>query len=143
MVSSISTNPIWVVKTRLQLDRERRPTSLGSVVRSIWRESGLRGFYLGLTASIYGISETVVHFVVYEYLKARLVERRGGEPGPSLFLGLMGCGAASKAGATCLAYPHGEYGYGQLATLHILHQSCMQLQMSGLAPFVTESYIPA
>ena len=109
VISSISTNPIWVVKTRLQLDREVRPTSLGSVVRQVYREGGLRAFYLGLTASFYGTSETVVHFVVYEHLRARVAGWLGGE-GQDLrhFLGFMACGAASKTGATCLAYPHGE-----------------------------------
>jgi len=107
VISSISTNPIWVVKTRLQLDREVRPTSLGSVVRQVYREGGLRAFYLGLTASFYGTSETVVHFVVYEHLRARVAGWLGGE-GQDLrhFLGFMACGAASKTGATCLAYPH-------------------------------------
>ena len=109
IISSISTNPIWVVKTRLQLDRELRPTSLGSVVRQVYREGGLRAFYLGLTASFYGTSETVAHFVVYEHLRARVAAWLGGD-GQDLrhFLGFMACGAVSKTGATCLAYPHGE-----------------------------------
>lgn len=108
-VSSVTTNPIWVVKTRLQLDRERKPTSLGNVVRQIARESGFRGFYLGLTASIYGTSETVAHFVVYEYLKKRMSEwlgQRQDQHDFRHFLGFMACGAVSKTGATCLAYPH-------------------------------------
>lgn len=35
--------------------------------------NGLRGFYKGITASYFGISETVVHFVIYETLKRKLV----------------------------------------------------------------------
>lgn len=110
-VSSVTTNPIWVVKTRLQLDREQKPTSLGNVIKQISKESGIRGFYLGLTASIYGISETVVHFVVYEHLKKRMstwLGQRHDQHDMKHFLGFMACGAASKTGATCLAYPHGE-----------------------------------
>lgn len=108
-VSSVTTNPIWVVKTRLQLDREQKPTSLGNVIKQISKESGIRGFYLGLTASIYGISETVVHFVVYEHLKKRMstwLGQRHDQHDMKHFLGFMACGAASKTGATCLAYPH-------------------------------------
>ena len=37
---------------------------------------GIVGFYKGLTASYYGISETVIHFVIYEAVKAKLQERR-------------------------------------------------------------------
>jgi len=108
-VSSVTTNPIWVVKTRLQLDREQKPTSLGNVIKQISKESGIRGFYLGLTASIYGISETVVHFVVYEHLKKRMstwLGQRHDQHDMKHFLGFMACGAVSKTGATCLAYPH-------------------------------------
>ena len=107
----MTTNPIWVVKTRLQLDREQKPTSLGNVIKQIAKESGVRGFYLGLTASIYGISETVAHFVVYEHLKKRMsawLGQRHDQHDMKHFLGFMACGAVSKTGATCLAYPHGE-----------------------------------
>ena len=110
-ISSVTTNPIWVVKTRLQLDREQKPTSLGNVIKQIAKESGIRGFYLGLTASIYGISETVAHFVVYEHLKKRMsvwLGQRHDQHDMKHFLGFMACGAVSKTGATCLAYPHGE-----------------------------------
>jgi len=109
IISSVSTNPLWVVKTRLQLEREKTHTSLGSVVRRIGRESGVRGFYLGLSASIYGTSETVLHFVVYEYLKKQMAERLGmwdDRHDLQRFLGYMVCGAISKTGATCIAYPH-------------------------------------
>ena len=123
-VSSVTTNPIWVVKTRLQLDREVTPTGWAAVIRQIGRERGLRGFYLGLSASLYGTSETVLHFVLYEHLKARLGEwvgREGGGRGQDArhFLGLMACGAVSKTVATCAAYPHGG---------SITHASCWSLK---------------
>lgn len=109
VASSISTNPIWVVKTRMQLERERSHTSLGSVIKRIFQERGMRGFYLGLSASIYGTSETVLHFVVYEHLKKLMTERLGqteGQQDLRHFLGFMVCGGVSKSLATCLAYPH-------------------------------------
>lgn len=31
------------------------------------------GFYKGITASYVGISETVIHFVIYEALKSKIV----------------------------------------------------------------------
>lgn len=37
---------------------------------------GIGGFYRGITASYYGISETVIHFVVYESIKAQLMAYR-------------------------------------------------------------------
>lgn len=73
-VAATITNPIWFVKTRLQLDHQRgQGLSVGQCVTNIYQQSGLRGFYKGITASYMGISETVIHFVIYEALKAKLV----------------------------------------------------------------------
>lgn len=59
-----------------------------------------------------GISETIVHFVIYEAIKAELVEHRsrgGSEDGTRDtvdFLEFMMAGAVSKTVASCVAYPH-------------------------------------
>jgi len=107
-VSSCLTNPIWLVKTRLQLDRSH--SSLPMVVRRIYKEGGPTGFWKGLTASWWGISETVIHFVIYEFLKKCLAEhqQKKKDSDKSLldFVGFMACGATSKTCATCVAYPH-------------------------------------
>lgn len=42
-------------------------------IRRIYKQSGFIGFYKGITASYFGISETVIHFVIYEAIKAKLV----------------------------------------------------------------------
>lgn len=47
--------------------------TLGGCIRRIYQTSGLLGFYKGISASYVGISETVIHFVIYEALKAKLV----------------------------------------------------------------------
>ena len=114
-VSSCATNPIWLIKTRLQLDRSQ--SSLSSVIRRIHAEGGIRGFWKGLTASWWGISETMIHFVIYEYLKKCLARRheldrglRKSEERTAIdFIGFMMCGATSKTCATCVAYPHGKH----------------------------------
>jgi len=107
-VSSCVTNPIWLIKTRLQLDRSH--SSLRMVIRRIYAEGGMRSFWKGLTASWWGISETVIHFVIYEFLKQTLAEqqnkKRDAEKTLIDFIGIMGCGATSKTCATCVAYPH-------------------------------------
>lgn len=42
-------------------------------IRKIYKTSGIMGFYKGITASYVGISETVIHFVIYEALKSKIV----------------------------------------------------------------------
>ncbi|XP_006818113.1 solute carrier family 25 member 36-like [Saccoglossus kowalevskii] len=106
------TNPIWLVKTRLQLDQRKIGRNLGALqcIQSVYRKEGLRGFYRGVTASYAGISETVIHFVIYEHLKKTLREKRGTQIGSEKsaqdFMEYMLCGACSKTCASILAYPH-------------------------------------
>ncbi|GAB6019045.1 hypothetical protein CHUAL_000672 [Chamberlinius hualienensis] len=110
--ASTATNPIWFVKTRLQLDqRSNGQLTTLQCVREIYRTKGIIGFYKGITASYIGISETVIHFVVYEAIKARLRDWRNVDPYTSAktgrdFMEFMLAGAMSKTIASCLAYPH-------------------------------------
>ncbi|XP_032823979.2 solute carrier family 25 member 36-like [Petromyzon marinus] len=83
-ITNTSMNPVWLVKTRMQLDarsRGERGTTALQCVRKVYRTEGFRGFYRGMTASYAGISETIVHFVLYESLKRRLLEARGRKSG--------------------------------------------------------------
>ncbi|XP_029700353.1 solute carrier family 25 member 36-A-like isoform X2 [Takifugu rubripes] len=113
-----TTNPIWLIKTRLQLDArnrgERRMSAL-DCMRRVYRREGLRGFYRGMSASYAGISETVIHFVIYESIKRRLLEAKmpqnmeEEEEVPKVasdFVGMMLAAATSKTCATTVAYPH-------------------------------------
>ena len=78
---------------------------------------GLLGFYKGIVASYMGISETVIHFVIYEAVKSWLITHRSRVPtsvddGAKTsrdFFEFMAAGACSKTVASCIAYPHGEY----------------------------------
>jgi len=105
--AATATNPVWLVKTRLQLDRGagNKRMTYSFCIRNVYRESGVRGFYKGVQASYLGIIETVIHFVIYEQLKLRFVgdndQRRGSD-----FLRFMMCGATSRLVAALSAYPH-------------------------------------
>lgn len=110
--ASTLTNPIWLIKTRLQLDRSSGSSSLSirKCITRIHSDLGVRGFWKGVTASYWGISETVIHFVIYEYLKKQLFlaqnKRKTDEKTFLDFAGFMLCGACSKTCATIVAYPH-------------------------------------
>lgn len=91
----------------------RREGSLSwqKCIRLIYEEHGMRGFYKGITASYFGVTETVIHFLIYESLKARLLKNDHPESsgaGISCLLKYMIAGAISKTCATTVAYPHGE-----------------------------------
>ncbi|XP_019744452.1 solute carrier family 25 member 36-A-like [Hippocampus comes] len=113
-----ATNPIWLIKTRMQLDsrnRGERRMNAFDCVRRVYQMDGLRGFYKGMSASYAGISETVIHFVIYESIKRKLLQSRtqtGMEAeeeyvkDASDFVGMMLAAATSKTCATTIAYPH-------------------------------------
>jgi len=111
-VASTVTNPIWFVKTRIQLDRSKKVTAR-QCVANIYGKQGITGFYKGISASYFGISETIINFVLYEYLKETF--KRGRQTAQSetddkrdaFHLGdYMIASAFSKTVACCIAYPH-------------------------------------
>ncbi|GAB0491526.1 hypothetical protein MMPV_002780 [Pyropia vietnamensis] len=91
-------------------------------IRTIYRTEGIRGFYKGLTASYWGVTETALHFVVYEALKKRVAAhnvaaapatggagREGADPtkaGQLSSLQLLCTAATSKLFASACTYPH-------------------------------------
>jgi len=110
--ASTTTNPIWLIKTRLQLCRatSKNRLTVKKTIIDIYKEAGILGYWKGVTASYWGISETVIHFVIYEALKKQLAlyqnKRKGQDKTFIDFAGFMLCGACSKTCATCIAYPH-------------------------------------
>lgn len=75
--STILTNPIWVVKTRLMLQ-----TNMGENIThyrgtvdafiKISKQEGIRTLYSGLVPSLLGLFHVAIHFPVYEKLKTKL-----------------------------------------------------------------------
>jgi hypothetical protein len=86
-------------------------------VRKVYQTDGLKGFYRGMSASYAGISETVIHFVIYESIKQKLLECKTATvmesedesvKEASDFVRMMLAAATSKTCATTIAYPHGK-----------------------------------
>ncbi|KAL5531586.1 hypothetical protein ACEPAG_4463 [Sanghuangporus baumii] len=113
IITSSVTNPIWVVKTRMQLVSERassnasarRMASSWAVISRIVREEGIRGFYKGLSASYLGVTEGTIQWTLYEKLK-RLTANTEGRGGVSEWLGMLGSAGTAKCVATLITYPH-------------------------------------
>ena len=117
-MTGTATNPIWVVKTRLQLASSTRETGLpkapqpksffgGSwaMIRQIMQEEGVRGFYKGLSASYLGVTEGTIQWVLYERLKS-LTRDTEGKGGVMEWLGLLGSAGTAKCVASLITYPH-------------------------------------
>lgn len=119
VVANTLTNPIWMVRTRMQLGADAAAGQVaykgyGDVIMSTFRTEGLRGFYKGIQASYWGCTEGALQFLLYEQLKKRLLACRNqrrrskgmaavDELSPwALFLS-AGC---SKMVASVCTYPH-------------------------------------
>lgn len=113
------TNPIWMVRTRMQLHvdasaGQRAYAGYVDVISSIFREEGIGGFYKGIFASYWGCAEGSIQFLMYEQLKRRLLlrtnrlrEARGLKPTKELTRAEYFLSAAlSKMTASIATYPH-------------------------------------
>ncbi|PAA50884.1 hypothetical protein BOX15_Mlig003349g1 [Macrostomum lignano] len=117
-VSSTLTNPIWYVKTRMQLDQSPSAKSLTvwQCTVDTWRRGGFFAFFKGIQASYIGIVETSLQFVLYEHLKRNLMQMsRGADSSANRDLTLTSaddvlyCTLASgisKTVSTVTCYPH-------------------------------------
>jgi len=106
-VNHTVTNPLWFVKTRLQLDhRDARRVRTFQIVRDAYKSEGIRAFYRGLSASYVGISETVVHFTIYEQVKARLLKFQRKTLRDLNVVECLLAAGFSKSIAASLCYPH-------------------------------------
>ncbi|EGG16420.1 transmembrane protein [Cavenderia fasciculata] len=73
----VSTLPIWIVNTRLQLNTTGKPRGMVSQFRTIVREEGIKGLYNGLVPALILVSNPSIQFVSYEKLKS-LWKRQSG-----------------------------------------------------------------
>lgn len=123
LATSTATNPIWLIKTRLQLDKIQTHTG-GSATRQyrnsidciaqILRSEGVRGFYRGMSASYIGSIETALHLVIYERLKSGLrtsLKPTEGSGSPlwdelSHWISTSGAASTAKLIAGLTTYPH-------------------------------------
>ncbi|KAK1703147.1 mitochondrial carrier domain-containing protein [Colletotrichum lupini] len=124
IATATATNPVWLVKTRLQLDRSRAISGAtmrqykGSFdcVQKVLRTEGIPGLYRGLSASYLGTVETVLHLVLYEKLKVAfqapfLSHRSGHNVHPAWeefgkWVSTSGAAGCAKFAAVLVTYPH-------------------------------------
>lgn len=120
--STLATNPIWVIKTRLmsQVSRSgsdgvRTPwhyTSTFDAARKMYRSEGVAAFYSGLTPALLGLTHVAIQFPLYEYFKQRFTglelgvsPAETGSEGKNT-VGILAATFLSKVSATCATYPH-------------------------------------
>ena len=127
IVTGTATNPIWLVKTRLQLDKSRAQqtgaghdgrkykNALDCTIQTV-RTEGIRGLYRGLSASYLGVTESTLQWVLYEQMKKYLAEREAALVASGRmsttwddtvsWAGKLGAAGSAKFVAALATYPH-------------------------------------
>jgi solute carrier family 25 protein 33/36 len=109
IITGTATNPIWVVKTRMQLScssgGSRVVKNSWGTIKEIMRVEGVKGFYKGLSASYLGVTEGTIQWVLYERLK-KLTRNAEGRDGMGQWFGMLGSAGLAKCVASLITYPH-------------------------------------
>ncbi len=119
VLSNTLTNPIWMVKSQLQLLADstvgqKAYTGYRNAVKSIIKEEGIGGFYKGISASYWGCLEGATQFMIYEQIKTKLIvqqnirrKEQGLRPMDKLSqLPYFLSAVVAKGMASILTYPH-------------------------------------
>ncbi|KAG8528028.1 uncharacterized protein KY384_006944 [Bacidia gigantensis] len=120
--STLATNPIWVIKTRLMSQSSSREDKTHSkapwhyrntmdAARKMYLHEGILSFYSGLTPALLGLAHVAVQFPLYEVFKERFTGLGKGvnesaEDRSHHFYGLAGAVFLSKVCASTATYPH-------------------------------------
>ncbi|GAM21656.1 hypothetical protein SAMD00019534_048310 [Acytostelium subglobosum LB1] len=116
---AIATGPIWLIKTRMQLQTSLKDFNQGTHYRNtfhccmaVLKEEGVFGFYKGLGASIISVSESAFQFVLYEGFKNRIIEEHLKRPEQYPYpkelstVEYLSAAAVAKLIAAVTTYPH-------------------------------------
>uniref|UniRef100_A0A804P8D2 Folate transporter 1 chloroplastic n=1 Tax=Zea mays TaxID=4577 RepID=A0A804P8D2_MAIZE len=116
---SLFTNPIWLVKTRLQLQTAKHHTSqysgFSDALKTILREEGFLALYRGIGPGLLLVTHGAIQFTAYEELRKAMIFFKSAQSraddaggGESLLnsIDFAALGAGSKVAAILLTYPY-------------------------------------
>ena len=120
--STMMTNPIWVIKTRLMSQSNSHSPKRYSrspwhyrntfdAARKMYRSEGILSFYSGLTPAMLGLTHVAIQFPLYEVFKEKFTgldasEKETEEDRIKHFYGLAFAVFLSKVCASTATYPH-------------------------------------
>ncbi|RKP26768.1 mitochondrial carrier domain-containing protein [Syncephalis pseudoplumigaleata] len=109
-LTAITTNPLWVVKTRMCVTNrtdQHAYRGLLDGLGQIARKEGIRGLYKGMVPALFGVSHGALQFMAYEDLKKWRINVNPAKNKERLStLEYMVMASTSKLFATVSTYPY-------------------------------------
>lgn len=105
LATNVVTNPLWVVKVRIQTSPKTQYSTFMHTIFTIYKNEGTKAFFRGMSASFCGTLQICIQFPLYEYLK----RKQGIDPSIAsnhALVPLVSAAALSKAVGCIIAYPH-------------------------------------
>jgi len=103
VINVLSTLPIWVINTKMQLDTSK---GLLEQLQIVYKNDGLTGFYKGLIPSLILVSNPAVQYMVYEQVRSIAVRLRKNSNSKLSALDVFILGAIAKLAATMVTFPY-------------------------------------
>jgi len=100
--STVVTNPVWMIKTRMMTQSNTttwRYTSVLDAACTIYRVEGPRAFYSGLSSALLGLPHVAIQFPLYERFKRMWAPQKQ-------WYGILAASIGSKVVASTITYPH-------------------------------------
>lgn len=120
--STMTTNPIWVIKTRLMSQSSSRSPMFDNrspwryrntldAARKMYRTEGILSFYSGLTPALLGLTHVAIQFPLYEVFKQKFTglgvgKNESADDNVGHYYGLAFAVFLSKVCASTATYPH-------------------------------------
>jgi len=112
--TAVLTEPIWMINTRLMLQKRKAGTEKGAgkgaddhyegvvdCAQKVYKKSGIYGFFKGLPGALGTVLNSAIQLMIYEQLR-KMVLKTAESVGPGMAFLL---GAVSKMIATFVTYP--------------------------------------
>ncbi|GMM30776.1 flavin adenine dinucleotide transporter [Martiniozyma asiatica (nom. inval.)] len=109
--TSIITNPIWVIKTRMISTDRFQPGAYSSIwdgIKQIYKNEGIKGYYRGLTPALVNVAQGAVQLSIYDTFKHYMLKNKNKNRKPNSRLTTfqnLYMSAISKMIATGIFYP--------------------------------------
>lgn len=130
VISSIITNPLWLIRVRMQAQYPNVKSSF-DILREMVNNEGFFTLYRGITSNILSVVHVAIYFPLYEYLKENVI----GNNNPTIW-GIIISSWIPKLIASFFSYP-----YEVLRARLYMHDKVHETRFTGFTGLIRHTYL--